>query len=73
MASTGVDYGSGEKPVGKAHQFPRDEEKIDSPGEYNERRLSRGTVHLDHTHRKLKPRHIQLIGIGYDCALNVGG
>ncbi|KZZ91720.1 Amino acid/polyamine transporter I [Moelleriella libera RCEF 2490] len=61
MASTGID-----SPALSAHRPPRDEVKI---GEFDEsvpvRRdsLESGS-HRDSTHRRLKPRHIQLIGIG---------
>ncbi|KAF1989425.1 putative general amino acid permease [Aulographum hederae CBS 113979] len=60
MASTGVDFG--EKPPYETvvHQTSADAEKD------GRRRASviSAKSHLDSTHRKLKPRHIQLIGIG---------
>jgi amino acid permease len=68
MSSTGVEYvsgGGGEKGA--------DMEK--SPAAFNEpgrrdsvgRRVSTANTTYDSTHRKLKARHIQLIGIG--CAV----
>jgi amino acid transporter len=66
MASSGVD--SGHDSLGNlAHRDEknaRDMEKVQSY-EYGERRrLSSVKPAYDSTHRKLKPRHIQLIGIG---------
>ncbi|KAJ4296728.1 general amino acid permease agp2 [Kalmusia sp. IMI 367209] len=61
MASTGIDYGA-------PHEYDKtvkvDPEK-NGPPEYRRSSIavSVKTVH-DSTHRKLKPRHIQLIGIG---------
>ena len=64
MASTGVEYVGGEKvadmektPVG----YDTGVERRDSAG----RRMSTAHGTYDSTHRKLKARHIQLIGIGY--------
>ncbi|KAF1970313.1 hypothetical protein BU23DRAFT_556976 [Bimuria novae-zelandiae CBS 107.79] len=62
MASSGVDYGS---PVVYEKTVKVDPEKNVGLDEY--RRASIATsvkTVLDSTHRKLKPRHIQLIGIG---------
>ena len=66
MASTGVEYGGGEKvadmektPVSYGNDGVL---RRDSAG----RRMSTAKGALDSTHRKLKARHIQLIGIG--CA-----
>jgi|SRR5690242_2014894 len=61
MASSGIDYlpnGPGDK---KPQGVSVDEEK-----NYERRSDSVGSVRLvhDNTHRKLKSRHIQLIGIG---------
>ena len=61
MASTGVDYVSNPG-------LPLDEKTTDEENnayDYMARRAS-GSVKVmyDPTHRKLKPRHIQLIGIG---------
>lgn len=65
MASTGVDYGSAgifadEKKVNvdaeKSAGYESDNRRPSLEGSIK-------TVH-DSTHRKLKPRHIQLIGIG---------
>lgn len=57
MASTGVDYGD-QKILGEKPTYDQDVE--------GDRRASIGSVKnvQDSTHRKLKPRHIQLIGIG---------
>jgi amino acid permease len=68
MASTGVDVvGSGEK-----HQDMEKVASYDAPGRRDSigRRSSRANVTYDSTHRTLKPRHIQLIGIG--CVVNHG-
>lgn len=63
MASSGIDYGrepghtlGGEKRA--------DLEKVESYGNVAGRRPSSAKRTYDSTHRKLKPRHIQLIGIG---------
>lgn len=64
MASTGVDYAASEKYRGKEDVIV-DPEK--PPYEVDGRRASiTPSVRsvYDSTHRKLKPRHIQLIGIG---------
>lgn len=62
MATTATDYGTRFPPTDSPpEQVLRDEEKI----AYEERRRSTGSfMKGDQTHRKLKPRHIQLIGIG---------
>lgn len=58
MTSTGVDYGSS----GIIDEKTADK---DVPGyDVEDRRDSDSLKKADHTHRKLKPRHIQLIGIG---------
>jgi len=64
MASTGIDYPPAVKPPTDSSPekvAPVDEERdsyLDS------RRMSGSFMKGDATHRKLKPRHIQLIGIG---------
>lgn len=62
MASSGIDYGT--PPHGYEKTVKVDSEKQDLP-EYrrNSTTISVKTVR-DSTHRQLKPRHIQLIGIG---------
>ena len=62
MASSGIDYGS---PHGYEKTVKVDPEKHGQPDEYrrNSIAISVKTVR-DSTHRQLKPRHIQLIGIG---------
>lgn len=66
MASTGVDYPSSEVFRGEKN-IPADAEKPAYSYDVEGRRASvTGSVKTvyDSTHRKLKPRHIQLIGIG---------
>lgn len=74
MASTAIDLNNGEKVhstipekgYGKEYNI-RDEESPIAPAYDAGRRSSTGEpveVSFDSTHRKLKPRHIQLIGIG---------
>lgn len=63
MASSGVDYRR-EPEIGSASEKRADLEKVDSYDDVAARRPSRAKVTYDSTHRKLKPRHIQLIGIG---------
>lgn len=62
MASSGIDYGSApdyEKTVAV------DSEKVAVPGNYRRASITTSVkTSRDATHRKLKPRHIQLIGIG---------
>ncbi|KAF1956077.1 hypothetical protein CC80DRAFT_492368 [Byssothecium circinans] len=63
MASTGTDYGS--KDNYNERMIKVDPEK--APGYDTEPRrasMTGSVKHYDSTHRKLKPRHIQLIGIG---------
>jgi amino acid permease len=65
MASTSVEYGGNEK-IGDMEKTPASYEaegavRRDSAG----RRMSAAHGTVDSTHRKLKARHIQLIGIGY--------
>ena len=76
MASTSVDFANDgtKRQLHDAEKTAEDRrnEKVDAPIDYDEdRRLSSSTVYYDHTHRMLKPRHIQLIGIGYaiNCAI----
>jgi amino acid permease len=55
MASTGIDYA--------AKATPSDEEKkAYGPEQANSDGASVASIKGDHTHRKLKTRHIQLIG-----------
>jgi yeast amino acid transporter len=67
MASTGIDYspsrdyGAPEKEVAVGDEKPS--YAYDVEGRRASIAASVKTVH-DSTHRKLKPRHIQLIGIG---------
>lgn len=64
MASTGVDYAHGGVARPPSAEKKLDEEKV---FEAEARRPSTETsveVNYDSTHRTLKPRHIQLIGIG---------
>lgn len=71
MATTGVD----QPPAGNLRALHSDEKKLDGTpsayGVYDESRPSYDSdekPRIDSTHRKLKPRHIQLIGIGgYAC------
>lgn len=72
MASTGVEYSSsevfrGEKGIGKETAASPEKSGYAYDAETEGRRGSISpsikAVH-DSTHRKLKPRHIQLIGIG---------
>jgi amino acid transporter len=59
MASSGIDY-HGQQPINEKNM---DMEK--SPSfEISNRRASIAKPVYDSTHRKLKARHIQLIGIG---------
>lgn len=65
MASTGVEYvggGGAEKGADYEKAPSINNERRDSVG----RRVSTAAGTYDSTHRKLKARHIQLIGIGYD-------
>jgi amino acid transporter len=63
MASTGVEYPH--KSALEDEKLPRDTEKSPSYDINNNRRFSTATKPVyDSTHRKLKARHIQLIGIG---------
>lgn len=63
MASTGIDYRR-EPDLGLGDEKRADVEKVDSYSNVAARRPSRAKPTYDSTHRKLKPRHIQLIGIG---------
>jgi amino acid transporter len=64
MASSGIDY-QHNSALGDA-KLPRDTEKSPSFDINDNRRFSTATKPVyDSTHRKLKARHIQLIGIGY--------
>lgn len=60
MASTGVDFAGQPPPF----DDKRSNEKRAYDQESPETVSLRSGQHGDHTHRKLKPRHIQLIGIG---------
>lgn len=60
MASTGVDFAGQPPPF----DDKRGNEKRAYDQESPETVSLRSGQHGDHTHRKLKPRHIQLIGIG---------
>lgn len=64
MASSGIDYRR-EPDIGLSGEKRADLEKVNS---YDDvvaaRRPSHAKATYDSTHRKLKPRHIQLIGIG---------
>jgi amino acid transporter len=62
MASTGVDIMAGDE----KHLDTEKVASYDGPGRRDSagRRLSTANTSYDSTHRKLKPRHIQLIGIG---------
>lgn len=62
MASSGIDYRR--EPIGLSEEKRADVEKVDSYDNVAARRSSRVNAAYDSTHRKLKPRHIQLIGIG---------
>jgi yeast amino acid transporter len=63
MASSGIDYGrEPDHIVGGVKRA--DLEKVDSYDDVVARRRSSVKTTYDSTHRKLKPRHIQLIGIG---------
>jgi len=67
MSSTSVDYPNREAPPPfEENKVAVDEEKHDLGhlGDPERRRSSTVKVAYDHTYRKLKPRHIQLIGIG---------
>jgi len=72
MASTGVDFA---KPTydDTAHSSDKEKDYNSNDNGDVERRASIISVkaHYDSTHRKLRPRHIQLIGIGgtIGCAL----
>lgn len=61
MASSGVDFAQdGYAPADTPPRMTDEEKEL-----YMERRRSTGSfMRGDATHRKLKPRHIQLIGIG---------
>lgn len=65
MASTGVDYPSSD-PSRSQELMTEDKEKLGYNYDVEGRRPSAVSVKSVHdsTHRKLKPRHIQLIGIG---------
>ncbi|KAI1390585.1 amino acid permease/ SLC12A domain-containing protein [Hypoxylon trugodes] len=64
MASSGVDYSTTSPPSFAARNDALDTEKI-APGRPSSHVESLTTISDgDGTHRKLKPRHIQLIGIG---------
>ena len=71
MASTAHDYGKGNAPPysgntdEEKHGFGGGDAAADAAA-IAARRESVSTIltSRDHTHRKLKPRHIQLIGIG---------
>lgn len=63
MASSGIDYRR-EADIGMSVGKRTDLEKVDSYDDVAARRPSRANATYDSTHRKLKPRHIQLIGIG---------
>lgn len=64
MASTGVDYASSSPPThGSDKKSDVEKEGLDpTPSQPYASSIKSGKV--DHTHRKLKARHIQLIGIG---------
>lgn len=63
MASTGIDYRR-ESDIGLGGEKRADLEKVNSYNDVAARRPSHAKATYDSTHRKLKPRHIQLIGIG---------
>lgn len=65
MASTGVEYVVGGE---KLEDMEKTSTAYDEPGRRDSvgRRVSTANTTYDSTHRKLKARHIQLIGIG--CA-----
>jgi amino acid permease len=54
MASTGLDYSGGAVPVKDAEKATAERPSSDN--------ASIRSISRDHTHRKLKSRHIQLIG-----------
>jgi amino acid transporter len=69
MASTGIDHlGASKRSIVNNEKY--DETPIargvddDAPGTYSPGDDDSIKPLSDHTHRKLKPRHIQLIGIG---------
>ena len=64
MASSGIDYGR-EPNLTDGGEKRADLEKVDSYNDIAARRASSTKQTYDSTHRKLKPRHIQLIGIGF--------
>ncbi|KAH8652090.1 amino acid transporter [Xylariales sp. PMI_506] len=63
MSSTGIDYASGAPTGNGSGKKAADPEK---EGEYQRPSISESEFSgkVDHTHRKLKARHIQLMGIG---------
>jgi amino acid transporter len=63
MASTGVSYSNSEVFRGGEKQETSGAEKPAYSNDVESSAVSIKTAH-DSTHRKLKPRHIQLIGIG---------
>lgn len=64
MASSGIDYQHANSAFGD-EKAPKDAEKSPSFDINENRRFSTATKPVyDSTHRKLKARHIQLIGIG---------
>jgi len=64
MASTGVDLAASEK-YKRNQQIATDPEKPTYDGEGRRASVTPSMKGVyDSTHRKLKPRHIQLIGIG---------
>lgn len=68
MASTGVEFvgaGGGKGADEKVPSIYNEPGRRDSVG----RRVSTADTSYDTTHRKLKARHIQLIGIGYVISL----